>query len=247
MHESAGDRRRFGYRQIGIRLEREGFTTSRKKLHHLCKEEGLSVRRRRGRKNARGTRTPMQIAIRPNLRGLLDFVLYNFGASHKFWILAVNGGCTRENLCLVANTGISGAKVAWQLTALILIYGKSDCIVSDNGAEVASTAILEWAGDTGAAWHCIAPGKPRRNGSIESFNGSLLDDCLNEEIFDSLTDARRTLALRRYDYNNIRPHSSLGNQIPAQAQRTLEQFESSASCALAPPEIDNYQSSRLSL
>jgi putative transposase len=84
MHEIAGNRRRFGYWQIGIRLEREGFTTSRKKLHHLCKEEGLSVRRRRGRKNARGTRTPMQIAIRPNLRGLLDFVLYTFGASRKF-------------------------------------------------------------------------------------------------------------------------------------------------------------------
>jgi putative transposase len=107
----------------------------------------------------------------------------------------VNGGGTRENRCLVANTGISGAKVAWQLAALILIYGKSDCIVSDNGAEFASTASLEWAGDTGAAWHCIDPGKPRQNGSIESFNGSLRDECLNEEIFDSLTDARQTLSL----------------------------------------------------
>jgi putative transposase len=100
---------------------------------------------------------------------------------------------------------------------------------------------------TGVAWHCIDPGKPRQNGSIESFNGSLRDECLNEEIFDSLTDARQTLALWRYDYNNIRPHSSLGNQTPAQARRTLEQFESSAPCALAPPKIDDYQTSRLSL
>jgi putative transposase len=133
------------------------------------------------------------------------------------------------------------------LSALILICDKPDCIVSDNGAEFASTAILEWAGDTGAAWRCIAPGEPRQNGSIESFNGSLLDECLNEEIFDSLTDARQTLALWRYDYNNIRPHSSLGNQAPAQARRALAQFEGAAPGALALPETDEYQTSRLSL
>jgi putative transposase len=247
MHEIAGNRRQFGYWRIGIMLEREGVTMSRKKLYRLYKEEGLSVRRRRGRKNARGTRTPMPIAILPNVRWSLDFVSDTFGASRKFRILAVNDDCTRENLRLVADTSISGARVAWELTALIRIYGKPDCIVSDNGTEFTSTAILKWAGVTGVAWHYIDPGKPQQNGLIESFNGSLRDECLNEEIFDSLTDARQTLALWRYDYNNIRPHSSLGNQTPAQARRTLEQFESSAPCALAPPKIDDYQTSRLSL
>ena len=247
MHEIAGKRRRFGYRRIGIMFEREGFMTSQKKLYRLYKEEGLSVRRRRGRKRARSTRTPMPIPIRPTIRWSLDFVSDTFGASRKFRILAVNDDCTRENLCLVADTSISGARVARELTALIRIYGKSDCIVSDNGTEFTSRVILKWADETGIAWHYIDPGKPQQNGSIESFNGSLRDECLNEEIFNSLTEARQTLALWRYDYNNVRPHSSLGNQTPAQARRALAQFESAAPGALALPETDEYQTSRFSL
>jgi len=247
MHEIAGKRRRLGCRRIGTMLEREGFMTSQKKLYRLYKEEGLSVRRRRGRTRARGTRTPMPIPIRPTIRWSLDFVSDTFGASRKFRILAVNDDCTRENLCLVADTSISGARVARELTALIRIYGKPDCIVSDNGTEFTSRVILKWADETGIAWHYIDPGKPQQNGSIESFNGSLRDECLNEEIFDSLTEARQTLALWRYDYNNVRPHSSLGNQTPAQARRALAQFESAAPGALALPETDEYQTSRLSL
>ena len=173
-----------------------------KKLYRLYKEEGLSVRRRRGRKRARGTRAPMPIPIRPNVRWSLDFVSDTFGASRKFRILAVNDDCTRENLGLIADTSLSGARVARELTALIRIYGKPDCIVSDNGTDFTSTAILKWAVETGVAWHYINPGQssgkpfashltPRikcrllipglfsdpphtqQNGLIESFNGSL--------------------------------------------------------------------------
>ena len=246
MHEIAEKRRRFGYRRIGVMLERVGFTMNQKKLYRLYKEEGLSVRRRRGRKRARGTRAPMPIPNRPNVRWSLDFVSDTFGASRKFRILAVNDDCTRENLGLIADTSLSGARVARQLTAMIRIYGQPGCIVSDNGTEFTSTAILKWAGDTGVAWHYIDPGKPQQNGLIESFNGSLRDECLNEEIFDSLADARQKLALWRYDYNNVRPHSSLGNKTPAEARRALEQSEGSASGALAQPETDDYQHARLS-
>ena len=123
MHEIAGNRRRFGYRRIGILLEREGFMMNEKKLYRLYREEGLSVRQRRGRKRAGGTRTPMPIpirpTIRPTIRGSLDFVSDTFDASRKFRILAVNDDCTRETLCLVAATSISGARVARELTALI--------------------------------------------------------------------------------------------------------------------------------
>ena len=97
------------------------------------------------------------------------------------------------------------------------------------------------------AWHYIDPGKPQQNGLIESFNGSLRDECLNEEIFDSLADARQKLALWRYDYNNVRPHSSLGNQTPAEARRALELFDGPAPAALAQPETDDYQQTSLSL
>ena len=134
-----------------------------KKLYRLYKEEGLSVRRRRGRKRARGTRVPMPIPNRPNVRWSLDFVSDTFGASRKFRVLAVNDDCTRENLGLIADTSLSGARVARELTAMIRIYGKPDCIVSDNGTEFTSTAILKWAGDTDAAWHSIDPGKPQQN------------------------------------------------------------------------------------
>ena len=98
-------------------------------------------------------------------------------------------------------------------------------------------------------WHYIDPGKPQQNAFIESFNGSLRDELLNEEMFDSLDDARRKLALWRYDYNNVRPHSSLGNQTPAEARRTLEQFVGSAPGALAQTDDQNYenQTRRLSL
>ena len=142
MHEIAGTRRRFGYRRVGILLEREGFTMNEKKLYRLYREEGLSVRRRPGRKRARGTRVPMPIPNRPNVRWSLDFVSDTFGASRKFRVLAVNDDCTRENLGLIADTSLSGARVARELTAMIRIYGKPDCIVSDNGTEFTSAAIV---------------------------------------------------------------------------------------------------------
>ena len=84
-----------------------------------------------------------------------------------------------------------------------------------RGTGFTSKAILKWANDNGVEWHHIDPGKPQQNRCIESFDGSLRDECLNEDIFDNLADARRTVALWRCDYNNVRPHSSLGNKTPA--------------------------------
>ena len=228
MHAIAAVRRRFGYRRIGVLLERKGMTMNHKKLYRLYTEEKLGVKRRWGRKRARGSRAPMPVALRPGERWSLDFVSDTFGASRKFRMLAVNDDCCRENLCLTADTSISGARVARELDALVRVYGKPACIVSDNGTEFTSRAILKWAGDNNVDWHYIDPGKPQQNAFIESFNGSLRDELLNEELFDSLDDARRKLALWRYDYNNVRPHSSLSNKTPAEARRALEQFEGSA-------------------
>jgi len=247
MKKIASKRRRFGYRRIGVLLEREGMVMNHKKLYRLYTDEKLSVRRRRGRKRARGSRTPMPAATRPNQRWSLDFVSDTFGASRKFRILAVNDDCCRENLCLMADTSISGARVARELDALVRLYGKPASIVSDNGTEFTSRAILKWANDNDVDWHYIDPGKPQQNAFIESFNGSLRDELLNEELFDTLDDARRHMALWRYDYNNVRPHSSLENKTPAEARRALEQFVGSAHGALAQTETDDYQPRRLSL
>jgi len=140
MKEVAGKRRRFGYRRIGIMLERQGMIMNHKKLYRLYREEGLSVRRRRDRKRARGSRTPMPVPLAPGARWSMDFVSDTFGASRKFRILAINDDCCRENLCLVADTSISGARVARELDTLVRLYGKPACIVSDNGTEFTSRA-----------------------------------------------------------------------------------------------------------
>jgi putative transposase len=124
-----------------------------------------------------------------------------------------------------------------------------------TSTEFTSSAILKWAGDTGVAWHYIDPGKPQQNGLIEGFNGSLRDECLNEEIFDSLADARQKLALWRYDYNNVmifhratglRPHSSPKTKTPPEARRALELPDTNAPGALAQPKTDHYQQPGLS-
>ena len=215
MKDIAEQRRRFGYRRIGLLLEREGLTMNKKKLYRLYTEERLTVRKRRGRKRAMGTRTPMPPALAPNTAWSLDFVSDTFGASRRFRTLAVVDNCARDCVGLVADTSIGGHRVARELDAMIRVYGKPACIVSDNGTEFTSRAILEWQTRTGVAWHYIEPGKPQQNAYAESFNGRLRDECLNETAFDSLAHARRVLALWRHDYNHVRPHSAHQGRTPA--------------------------------
>jgi len=245
MREIASTRRRFGYRRIELMLAREGITMNQKKLRRLYREEGLAVKRRRGRKRATGTREPMPVPDGPSKRWSLDFVSDVFGPARRFRMLNVIDDYTRECLALVADTSLSGPRVARELDRCIRLYGKPETIVSDNGTELTGRAILEWQNQTGIAWHYIAPGKPQQNGFVESFNGKLRDECLNEEVFDSLAHARRILGRWRYDYNHHRPHSSLGGLTPA-ARRSLEQFGSSSPDALATLQNLDYQRVRLS-
>ncbi len=247
MREIAHERRRFGYRRIGLMLEREGIHMNHKKLRRLYGEEGLAVKRRKGRKRATGTREPLDIPLCPNERWSLDFVSDVFGEARRFRILAVIDDCTRESLALVADTSISGVRVARELDRLIRLYGKPQKIVSDNGSEFTSRAILEWQNDTGVAWHYIEPGKPTQNAFVESFNGRLRDEFLNEEVFKSLADARIKLNRWRYDYNNVRPHSALNGNPPATARRALELPDGSTPGALAKLKTMKYQTKGLSL
>lgn len=245
MRAIAAERRRFGYRRIGLMLEREGIEMNHKKLRRLYSEEGLAVKRRRGRKRATGTREPMPLPDGPGRRWSLDFLSDVYGAGHRFRVFAVIDDFTKENLALVADTSISGVRVARELDALIRLYSRPQTIVSDNGPELTSRAILEWQNRTGVGWRYIEPGKPQQNGFIEAFNSRLRDECLNEEVFDSLGHARRVLARWRYDYNHIRPHMALGGLTPAAARRTLELSEGSAPGALATPTTPSYKSTGL--
>ena len=211
----ARERRRFGYRRLHVLLKREGHAVNHKKLFRLYCEERLAVRRRGGRKRAIGTRTPMLVPLAPGERWSLDFVADQFTDGRRFRILAVVDDCTRENLALVADTSLSGARVARELDQLIAAKGKPQMIVSDNGSEFTSNAVLAFADKTRLDWHYIAPGKPMQNGFIESFNGRLRDELLNETLFSSLAQAREKLACWRADYNTSRPHSGIGWRTPA--------------------------------
>jgi putative transposase len=210
----AQERRRFGYRRLHVLLRREGHAVNKKRVQRVYREERLTMRRRGGRKRAIGTRRPIEVPLVPNHRWSLDFIHDQLTDGRRFRILAVLDDCTRECLALIADTSISGRRVARELDDIIRQSGRPKTIVSDNGTELTSNAILGWADETGVGWHYIAPGKPQQNGFIESFNGRLRDELLNETLFRSLPHARAVLEAWRRDYNEARPHSKLGWMTP---------------------------------
>ena len=151
-----------------ILLTREGLIMNHKKLRRLYREERLAVRRRDSRKRALGTRAPMALPQGANHRWSLDFLTDAFTDGRRFRILAIVDDFTRECLALVADTSLSGLRVARELDALIAIRGRPAMIVSDNGTELTSMAILRWSREQRIEWHYIAPGKPQQNAFIES-------------------------------------------------------------------------------
>ena len=189
----AEERRRFGYRRLWVLLRREGHTVNRKRIYRLYKEERLMVRRRGGRKRAIGVRSPMPLPGGPNQRWSLDFVHDQMTDGRRLRILAVVDDSTRECLALVADTSISGIRVARELDKIVAVRGRPGGIVSDNGTELTSTAILAWSDRQKVAWHYIAPGKPVHNAFIESFNGpcSDIELVLVRIVFGSLQSQRR--------------------------------------------------------
>ena len=157
-----------------------------KKFRRLYREERLQVRMRGGRKRALGTRAPMTIPQGGNQRWSLDFVSDAFACERRFRIFAVVDDFTRECVRLIADTVISGLRVARELDWAITERARPAMIVSDNGTELTSMAILRCSKERNVEWHYIAPGKPQQNGFIKSFNARLRDECLNETIFTSL-------------------------------------------------------------
>ena len=214
MKAVAAERRRFGYRRVHVMLEREGSQLNQKKLRRLYREEKLQVKKRGGRKRALGTRRPMLVPERPNERWSLDFVSDAFTDGRRFRVLCIVDDFSRECLALVADTSLSGLRVTRELAALIARRGRPRTIVSDNGTELTSMAVLRWCQETRVEWHYIAPGKPMQNAFVESFNGSFRDELLNETLFSTLAEARTKITEWKEDYNRHRPHSSLGNLTP---------------------------------
>ena len=161
-----------------------------------------------------GVRAPLELPNGPNERWSLDFVSDCFTDGRRFRILAIVDDFTRESLALIPDTSLSGARVARELDTLIERRGRPRSCVSDNGTELTSMAILKWSEASGVTWHFIAPSKPQQNAFVESFIGRLRDECLNETLFISLSQARAVLDAWRTDYNRVRPHSALANRTP---------------------------------
>lgn len=230
----AGERRRFGYRRLAIMLKRKGHRYNLKKIYRLYREEGLMVRRRKGRKRALGTRQPLPKPDRVDQVWSLDFMSDVLSDGRRFRVFGVMDQCSRECLRLIADTSIGGVRVVRELDYLLTTRGKPSCIVSDNGTELTSRVVLQWAQDYGVEWHYITPGKPRENGFTESLNGKVRDEFLNEHLFHSLAHVRYLMEAWRQDYNNVRPHSSLNYQTPVEASAGLRQLS-----VVAPPGACN--------
>ncbi|WP_456815207.1 IS3 family transposase [Bradyrhizobium sp. USDA 4529] len=221
LRDLAHERRRFGYRRLFVLLRREGEPSGINRIHRIYREEGLTVRKRRARRKAMGCRAPILVEAKPNARWSLDFVHDQFANGRRFRILNIVDDVTKECLGAIPDTSISGRRVARELTTIVARRGKPSLIVSDNGTELTCNAMLAWCKETGIDWHFIAPGKPMQNGFVESFNGRMRDELLNETLFFDLNDTRTKLAAWVADYNGERPHSSLQYLTPAAYAATL--------------------------
>jgi putative transposase len=230
----AAVRRRFGYRRLFVLLRRAGETSSRNRVYRVYRAEGLSVRRRKGRRRAVGVRAPIPVVARINARWSLDFVHDQMANGRRFRVLNIVDDVTRECLASIPDTSISGTRVARELTVLIARRGKPEMIVSDNGTEFTSNAILTWVGTHGIDWHYIQPGKPMQNAYVESFNGRMRDELLNETLFFGLDHARTELAAWVADYNGERPHSALGYLAPTAFAAKLRSTCTTATDQAAP-------------
>jgi putative transposase len=196
LRELASQRRRFGYRRLGLLLARQGIRLNHKKLYRLYKEERLSVCKHGGRKRALGTRAPVTIPQDRNLRWSLDFVMDTLVSGRRFRILTVVDDFTRECLGLVADTSLTGPRVVRELDRIVETRGRPRMIVSDNGTELTSNAVLAWQHEYDIEWHYIAPGKPMQNGFVD--------------------EVRQIIEAWRIDYNTNRPHTSLNGLTPTE-------------------------------
>ena len=228
LRELAQERRRFGYRRLTVLLRREGWAVNHKRVYRLYRQEGFEVRRRKRKRIGAVERQPLTIPTRRNERWSMDFVSDALTDGRRFRSLNIVDDYNRECLAAEVDTSIPGARVVRVLERLRERRGLPEVLVTDNGPEFAGQALDMWAYEQGLKRHFIEPGKPVQNAFIESFNGKMRDECLNEHWFVSLGEARETIQAWRRDYNEVRPHSSLGNRTP-------REFTGGSGAAL-PPE-----------
>lgn len=214
LRELAGERRRFGYRRLTVLLRREGWPVNHKRVYRIYGAEGLAVRGRKRKRRKAEARRPLVLPTRANQVWTMDFTHDNLASGRKFRTLNLMDGFTRESPRIEVDTSLPGLRVVRVLEEVARPRGYPQAIRVDNGPEFISRVVDQWAFEHGVELHFITPGKPTENAFIESFNGKFRDECLNENWFLTLPEAREKIERWRRDYNQVRPHSSLGYQTP---------------------------------
>ncbi len=226
LRELATERPRFGYRRLHVLLRREGYRVNHKRIHRLYRAEGLAVRRRPRKRVAVSRGVQPSVGSQPNDCWGLDFVSDALASGRRIRALAVLDTCTREALTIEVDTSLPGSRVVQALDQLIHDRATPKTIVLDNGPELTSQVLDQWAYEHHVELQFIDPGKPIQNAFIESFNSRFRDECLNAHWFTSLADAQLLIEAWRIDYNQCRPHSALGYQTPAEVhQRYVRSFD----------------------
>jgi len=220
IHKLAIRHSRYGYRRITVLLRREGFKVNRKRVHRIWKSEGLGLPQRRPKRRRMGSVGEIiNKAEYPNHVWSYDFVEDRTERGGKLRILAIIDEYTRECLAIRVAASIPASAVVGVLEWLFLTRGVPKFLRSDNGPEFVAKAVCRWLPENNCQTLFIKPGSPWENGYIESFNDKLRDECLNREIFRNGKEAQTIVEAWRGEYNNYRPHSSLGYLTPAEFAR----------------------------
>jgi putative transposase len=214
LRELAAERRRFGYRRLTVLLQREGWKVNHKRVYRVYRAEGLLVRRRKRKRIGTLDRPTLATPTGPNQRGSMDFISDALSTGRKFRSLNIVDDYNRECLAAEVDTSLPGVRVVRVLERLKEERGLPQTLVLDNGPEFAGRTLDVWAYSTSVKLHFIDPGKPVQNAYIESFNGKMRDECLNEHWFVSLGEARQIIEDWRRDYNEVRPHAALAYRTP---------------------------------
>ena len=227
MHELAGQYPRYGYRRIQVFLERRGIKIGVDRTHRLWRLAKLQVPRKRPRRRV-ATNRPRPLAPEQAQQvWAYDFVFDGCGNGQQLKCLTVVDEYTRECLAIDVKGSIRSRQVIEVLSRLVSTHGSPRYLRSDNGPEFVSRAVLQWLTTASIDTAYIDPGKPWQNGSNESFNGKFRDECLSLEWFPDRINAKITIEVWRKHYNEVRPHSSLGNKTPLEFKQELVQQRNS--------------------
>ena len=227
MHELAGQYPRYGYRRIQVFLERRGIKIGVDRTHRLWRLAKLQVPRKRPRRRV-ATNRPRPLAPEQAQQvWAYDFVFDGCGNGQQLKCLTVVDEYTREWLAIDVKGSIRSRQVIEVLSRLVSTHGSQRYLRSDNGPEFVSRAVLQWLTTASIDTAYIDPGKPWQNGSNESFNGKFRDECLSLEWFPDRINAKITIEDWRKHYNEVRPHSSLGNKTPLEFKQELVQQRNS--------------------